>query len=74
VIDVDGRAKGCRIARSSGSRAMDQAACRALEQRFRFAPARDESGRPISIPGEDNPYFEVEAYDPPDPRERRRGW
>jgi protein TonB len=73
VIDVDGRPRQCRAIRSSGSRLMDAAACRALEQRFRFTPGRDESGRPVPIPGELNPYFEAEAP-PPEPRARRRGW
>jgi len=73
LIDVDGRAKQCRVARSSGNRQMDAAACRALEQRFRFRPARDESGRPVPIPGELNPYFEAEAiFEEPPPR--RRDW
>jgi protein TonB len=76
IIDVDGRAKNCRIVRSSGSRLMDQAACRALETRFRFAPARDEWGRAIAIPGEDNPDFGVDDLPPdePPPRRRRMGW
>jgi protein TonB len=73
LIDVDGRARDCRAVRSSGSRLMDAAACRALEQRFRFTPGRDETGRPVPIPGELNPYFEAEVP-PPEPRERRRGW
>jgi len=71
LIDVDGRAKQCRIARSSGNRMMDAAACRALEQRFRFRPAHDEAGRPVAIPGELSPYFEAEAI--MEPPERRRG-
>lgn len=74
VIDIDGRPRGCRVSRSSGSRLMDQAACRALEQRFRFAPARDETGRPVAIPGEDNPFFEADAPMPDEPPRRRRGW
>ena len=75
LIDVDGRAKNCRIMRSSGNRAMDAAACRALEQRFRFAPARDVDGRPVAIEGVDNPEFESAGGDPddrpPPPRRRR---
>ena len=71
VIDVDGRAKNCRIVRSSGSRLMDQSACRALEQRFRFTPARDEQGQPVPIAGEDFPEFEADAEGPDD--DRRRG-
>jgi|GEM_PF-309430 len=73
MIDVDGRARECRAVRSSGSRLMDAAACRALEQRFRFVPGRDETGRPVPVAGELNPYFEAEAP-PPEPPPRRRGW
>jgi len=75
-IDVDGRARRCRAVRSSGSRLMDAAACRALEQRFRFLPGRDQYGRPIAVRGELHPYFEAEVpleLDEPPPG-RRRGW
>jgi outer membrane biosynthesis protein TonB len=74
MIDVDGRPRECRAVRSSGSRLMDAAACRALEQRFRFTPGRDESGRPVPIPGELNPYFEAVGAPPDEPPPRRRGW
>lgn len=57
LIDVDGRAKQCRVIRSSGNASMDQSACRALEQRFRFTPARDENGRAVPVAGEDFPEF-----------------
>ena len=71
-IDVDGRAKQCRIIRRSSSTAMDAAACRAVEQRFRFRPGLDEYRRPIRVNGELFPYFEAEEpqLDPT----RRRGW
>jgi TonB family protein len=76
MIDVDGRAKRCRSIRSSGSRQMDAAACRAVEQRFRFIPGRDESGRPVPVRGELNPFFEAEGAPPdePPPRRRRMDW
>ena len=32
---------------SSGYAAFDEATCRLIEQRFRFRPARDESGRAV---------------------------
>jgi len=76
MIDVDGRAKRCRPIRSSGSRLMDAAACRAVEQRFHFIPGRDESGRSVPVRGELNPFFEAEGAPPdePPPRRRRMGW
>lgn len=47
TVTVDGRATGCRITRSSGSRALDVRTCELIELRFRFRPALDEDGRPV---------------------------
>ncbi|GAA0295784.1 hypothetical protein GCM10009087_01920 [Sphingomonas oligophenolica] len=46
-IDATGRVSHCAIARSSGNAAYDAVTCRLVEQRFRFAPARDSHGRPV---------------------------
>ena len=46
IVSADGRPTDCRITLSSGSRLLDEATCRALIQRARFAPARDERRRP----------------------------
>lgn len=43
-----GRVTGCRIDRSSGVRPLDALTCRLIEQRFRFRPSTDRSGRPIA--------------------------
>jgi protein TonB len=43
-----GRVSGCRITRSSGVRELDVQTCRIIEQRYRFRPATDRYGRPIS--------------------------
>ena len=43
----NGRATGCRAERSSGSALLDSTACRLIEQRFRFRPARDAAGRAV---------------------------
>lgn len=48
TIEPDGGIANCRIVRSSGSRALDDATCRLAERRFRFRPATDTSGRPIA--------------------------
>jgi TonB family protein len=41
VIGTDGRVRACAIAQTSGSAALDAAACRLLTGRARFTPARD---------------------------------
>lgn len=46
TVGSDGRARGCTIARSSSSPLLDQATCRLIEARFRYAPARDAAGKP----------------------------
>lgn len=46
-VEVDGRATGCRVTRSSGSAALDATTCRLIERRFRYDPSRDRTGRPV---------------------------
>lgn len=48
TVTPEGAATDCRIDRSSGFPALDAAACRLIEQRFRFRPARDRQRRPVS--------------------------
>jgi TonB family protein len=45
LIDVDGTVPACEIAASSGHAVLDTAACRIIQERFRFAPAKDSQGR-----------------------------
>jgi protein TonB len=47
TVEVDGRARQCRIERSSGIPELDALTCRLIEQRFRFRPSTDRFGRPI---------------------------
>jgi periplasmic protein TonB len=47
-VGVDGRASDCSVTASSGNVELDEATCRVIERRFRFAPARDADGRPVS--------------------------
>lgn len=47
TIRSDGSVDGCSTVRSSGYEAIDRATCQLVEQRFRFRPARDTSGRAI---------------------------
>lgn len=46
-VEVNGRATGCRVTRSSGNAELDATTCRLIEQRFRYDPSRDARGRPV---------------------------
>ena len=48
TINAQGRAENCQVTQSSGSSALDQAACRALLRRARYSPATDQAGNPIA--------------------------
>jgi protein TonB len=62
-VDATGRVTHCHIARSSGNAAFDAITCRLVEQRFRFAPARDARGRPV--PGIAEGEHEWTGHPPP---------
>lgn len=47
-VETDGRPSNCRIARSSGSPAVDALMCQLAVQHVRFRPARDPAGRPVA--------------------------
>jgi protein TonB len=49
LIGPDGRVLECSTRQSSGDRALDSALCHMLQQRMRWAPARDRSGRPLTV-------------------------
>ena len=46
-VGADGRVERCAVTRSSGNPELDATTCRLIEQRFRYEPARDASGRPL---------------------------
>lgn len=48
TVVPNGHIANCRIVRSSGSAVLDATTCRLAQQRFRFRPARDTAGHPIS--------------------------
>ena len=48
TVQVNGRATGCHVTRSSHVPELDALTCRLIEQRFRFRPSTDRYGRPIS--------------------------
>lgn len=45
VVDEQGRIERCAVQESSGFPVYDAAACAAMPQRYRFAPARDKAGK-----------------------------
>lgn len=45
VVDEQGRIERCAVLTSSGFPAYDAAACAAMPERYRFAPARDRAGK-----------------------------
>ena len=50
-IGVDGRATGCKVAKSSGSSAFDIATCDVITRRAHFIPAIGDDGRPRASTG-----------------------
>ncbi len=48
TVRTDGRAGDCAVVRSSGNGDLDGTTCRLIEKRFRYRPALDRSGRPVS--------------------------
>lgn len=48
-VGTDGFVRDCRILQSSGEPLLDQRTCQLYEQRYRYLPARDASGRPVEI-------------------------
>lgn len=50
ALDVgrDGKVNDCRIVSSSGHDVLDEAACRIIERRARFNPAKDDTGSAIA--------------------------
>lgn len=47
LISPQGTVSKCEVAKSSGAKALDARTCELVLQRFRFAAARDASGKPV---------------------------
>jgi TonB family protein len=47
TIDLKGHVRDCRIIASSGSKSLDDAACKAITRNGRYKPALDAAGTPI---------------------------
>lgn len=48
TVGTDGRAHDCRVRRASRDPQADAITCRLAEQRFRFKPATDSAGNPVT--------------------------
>ena len=48
TIEASGRVSECRITRSSGDASLDRTTCDLIEERFRFKPATNAAGDPVT--------------------------
>lgn len=48
TVAPNGRVAGCAVTKTSGNNIVDEAACRLIQRRFRYEPARDLRGRPVA--------------------------
>jgi protein TonB len=48
TIGMDGRVQNCVVTQSSGNAELDSTTCRLVRERYRYAPARDTEGRPVT--------------------------
>jgi periplasmic protein TonB len=70
MVGADGRVFDCEITRSSGSRELDETTCRLIQERFRYEPSRDPSGRPVPATIVQNHIWEVRQLPPEETAER----
>ncbi len=70
AVGPAGRATGCRVTRSSGSRELDSTTCRLVLERFRFKPARNAAGQAVAAQIEYEQEWDAPPPPPPDPGER----
>jgi protein TonB len=47
TVGVNGRVTRCTVTRSSGVAELDRLTCRLIQDRFRYRPSTDSSGRPV---------------------------
>ena len=48
TVDANGRVSACSVTGSSGSSALDSAACSGMQRYARYNPALNDAGNPIS--------------------------
>ena len=49
LVNVSGKTEDCRTVSSSGSKTLDDAACRVITMRARYASAMDVDNKPIAL-------------------------
>lgn len=59
TVDTSGRVADCVVTVSSGSALLDETTCRLIRQRYRYAPARDASGRPATDIVDDDHHWGI---------------
>lgn len=66
-IETDGRISNCMVTRSSGNRPLDAATCAAIQQHFRYKPARDSDGTPFAADMDNTEGWQIDrdGYDEP---------
>ena len=67
AVETNGRATNCVITRSSGHADIDETTCRLIEERFRYKPAKDRSGRPVRSYLIENHTWSIHHEGEPDP-------
>ena len=66
-IETDGRISACKVTRSSGNRPLDAATCAAIQQHFKYRPARDSDGTPFAVDMDNTEGWQIDrdGYDEP---------
>ena len=63
TVETDGQVTGCIVRRSSGFASLDRVTCRLIEERFRYKPALDAQGRPVTSVVEEDHSWSVDRDD-----------
>jgi TonB family protein len=69
-VAEDGVPESCRIVRSSGSAALDQATCHIVTRRLLYDPARDAAGNPIRSADHMSVRWSLPDESPPPPSDK----
>lgn len=48
TIGTDGRVTSCTVTSSSGNSSLDDTTCKLIQRRFRYKPAQDDAGNPVT--------------------------
>jgi len=67
ALDATGRPTACSITETSGSSALDEAACAKLMERGRFRPATDASGEPVAGTFSTSIRWRIQPTEVPEP-------